>query len=133
MKENDARTIVHALAIAVWGLTFVITVTTISTLSRWRFFTPDGLALYQGTPVMLAFAYMLILIVFGGSIGWGLWRKRTWARVLGAIFCGLVILDSLIFLFAHPLGLAMLVIIVCAAVALYMLAWKKEVKVLFSK
>ena len=133
MNEKTAKNLVHGFAIAIWALTFVITVTTISMLARWRFFTAEGLELYRGTPVMLAFAYLLILVVFGGSIGWGLWRRKNWARVLGAVFCALVILDSVIFLFAHPLGLLMLVIIVCAALAFYILTWKKEVKALFTK
>ncbi len=131
MREQTARTIVHSLAGLVWILTGAITLITIWTLYQWRFFTQEGVVLYRGTPVVSAVFNLLLVIVLGASIGWGLWRKKNWARVLGIIFCALVVLDVLVFMFAHPLSWSLLLIIILALVGIWALGLKAEVKALF--
>jgi hypothetical protein len=131
MREQDARNIVHTLAGLIWLLTATVTAMTFWTLWRWRFFSQEGIAIYRGTPVVAAVFNMLLVFVFGVAIGWGLWRKRNWARILALIFCALVALDIIIFIFANPLSWSLLFIIVLALIGIWALGINKDVKALF--
>lgn len=131
MREPAARTIVHTLAWLVWLLTAIIAYQTLWTLWQYRFFTPEGIAIYRGTPIVTGIFLLLLVLTFGIAVGYGLWKKRTWARILGIIFCVLVILDIITFVFYNPLSWSLLISVILAGMGIWALAFNKEIRALF--
>ena len=82
---------------------------------------------------MLAVVHLLAIVILGIAIGIGLWQKKQWARILGIVFCIIVILESLIFLFANPLQWGLFMFLIGVAIILWLLAAYEPVKKLFKK
>lgn len=131
MQQQTARYLVRTFAVTIWLLTFVVTVISLQALVQWQFFTPEGATLLSGTPILSGFVMMLFVISFGVAIGFGLWHRKRWGRVLALVFASLVIVDVVLHLFYRPLNLGLSLLLIGAALLVWLLAFKDDVKQLF--
>lgn len=131
MQQKTARHLVRTFAITIWVLTFIITVISLNALVQWQFFTADGATLLSDTPIISGFVNMLLVIAFGTAIGFGLWQRRRWGRVLALIFAGLVILDVVVHLFYRPLNLGLSLLLLGCGMLVWLLAFRDDVRQLF--
>lgn len=128
MNERTSRSVVSALAASVWVLTAAIVMLTFVELAQWEFFTAAGWALLRSTPLFTAFINMLFVAAFGAAVGYGLLKRKRWARVLALVFSALVILDLVIYLFSHSLSVSVLLSLLLAAAVLWLLGFNTDVR-----
>lgn len=128
MNEKTGRKVVTGLAIALWILTAAAVLVTIIELAQWRFFSAEGWALLRDTPLFTAFINMLFVAAFGTAVGYGLYRRKRWGRVLAIVFSVLVMADLVLYLFSHTLSVGVLLMLALAIAIVWLLGFSEAVR-----